>query len=148
LNEEENKAEVELSVDSINGDEDQTKKEPKTLKEKVVSGINKAKSLNAKFFMFESEDLDQYEPGQGKKNHMKTVKLVLKIAIGVFLFFKIIVSNFNKLGDEKSQSLTFKQHTNLTYPMNKRLLPVHQFAFFNKEDVKNRMECRVNKDKD
>ena len=70
--------------------------------EKVKSGLKKLKSLNAKFFIFESEELEQYEGSGGKKSRMKTVKLILKIAIAVFLFMQIVYSNFQKLGDEKS----------------------------------------------
>jgi hypothetical protein len=53
------------------------------------------------------------------------------------LFGLIIYKYLSILGSEKSQSLKYKMHSDLTYPIKDvpRLLAAHQFMFFKKQEV-------------
>ena len=66
-------------------------------------------------------------------------------AIGVSSFFFIVISNFNKLGTLKTQSLKLLKETSFEYEMTRTTLPVHFFTEFTKFEVTNRMECLLNK---
>ena len=72
-------------------------------------------------------------------------KLLLTIVIGVSLFFLVIIDYFRKLGTEKEQSLLYSKSTNLTYDvtMLPLLIPFHQFLFFKKDQVEERMRCKI-----
>jgi hypothetical protein len=68
----------------------------------------------------------------------------MSILIGITLVVLIIYNYISILGSEKSQSLKYKMHSNLTYPIDDipKLLPAHQFVFIEKESVENRMLCK------
>jgi hypothetical protein len=74
---------------------------------------------------------------------LNQVKLILKLLIGITLFGLIVWKYLSILGSEKSQSLKYKMHSNLTYPIKDvpRLLAAHQFVFFQKEELENRILC-------
>ena len=70
---------------------------------------------------------------------------MLKIFIGIVLFGSLLAKYLSILGSEKSQSLKYKLHTNLTYPIGDvpRLLAAHQLIFFGKEEIQDRIKCKV-----
>ena len=83
-----------VNVSELQNNDIEEEKAPETFKDKVMAGVKKLKTLNAKFFVFEADELEQYEATREKKPKMKTVKLLLKIAIAVLLFIQIVYKNF------------------------------------------------------
>lgn len=71
-------------------------------------------------------------------------KLGITILIAISLFFGIIINFLEILGTEKSQSLTYSYHSDLAYPLEnlQTLYPFHQFTFFEKEDIEDRIACK------
>ena len=63
-----------------------------------------------------------------------------------------LMTNLSKIGTEKSQEVTILKHTELMYDITGaslyKLLPLHFFTSFNKNEVIRRMECLVNEKKD
>ena len=72
----------------------------------------------------------------------------MKVVIGLSLLFAIFYEFFKTLGTEKSQSIKFVNHNNMTYNMTDipRLLPVHHFSFFDTDAIISRMRCLVYED--
>ena len=63
----------------------------------------------------------------------------------VLLGIGLIVEYVMILGTEKTQTLKYKYHTFLDYNTTEipRLFPMHQFAYFEKQSVIDRMKCKV-----
>lgn len=63
-----------------------------------------------------------------------------------------LTTNLSKIGTEKSQEVTILKYTELMYDITGsslyKLLPLHFFTSFNKNEVIRRMECLVNENKD
>ena len=72
----------------------------------------------------------------------------MKIVIGLGLLFGILYEYIITLGVEKSQSIKFVNHKEMTYNMSDipRLLPVHHFSFFETDAIVERMRCKVYQD--
>ena len=104
----------------------------------------------AKFFTYETEGFEQFEDDLGqpaKKNvsWFNKGKIILQVLIAICLFILILYNYLQILGSEKSQSLKYTMHSNLSYPLDQvpRLLPAHQFIFIEQESVEKRMECKI-----
>jgi hypothetical protein len=101
---------------------------------------------NIEFFTYSEDALDIFEEDIGKRQKpgfVKFAKKVLKIVIGLGILFGIFYEFLLSLGTEKSQSIMYVNHANMTYNMSDipRLLPVHHFSFFDTAKVINRMKC-------
>ena len=94
----------------------------------------------------DTDQLVDMEPERKKKDKNLYLKPILMVVIGVSLFFFIVLENYNKLNQLKSQSLSMVKSTSLKYKMTSELLPVHHFTYFDKIEVTNRMECLLNKE--
>ena len=110
---------------------------------------------NSLFFTYEEDNLNQFADdgkivGGSKGGFSKKAKLILTILVGLAGFFLIVQRSLDKLGLEKAQSVKYESHTNLSYPVKDipRLLPVHQFTFFNRTEVIDRIKCITYGDKD
>jgi hypothetical protein len=68
--------------------------------------------------------------------------------VGLGVFVAVVSPYLNLLGTEKSQSMEPIKRTNLTYTITDlpELLPVHQFAFFDKEELHDKMACKLKED--
>lgn len=138
-----------------NGDEkllDNEQEKPKGLWEKIKTGGKKFYEFQKGivFFTYQTENFDQFEDDIGtppKKNVslLNRSKFFLKILLGIAIFFSIIKQYIDVLGTEKSQSLKYLMHTDLTYDMEllPRLLPAHQFTYISKSEVESRLKCKV-----
>ena len=71
------------------------------------------------------------------------IKSLFAIIVGLSVFFFIILKNFDKLNQLKSQSLALVKKTEIDYEMNLETLPIHYFSEFSKIDVTNRMACMI-----
>ena len=71
------------------------------------------------------------------------IQTLFAIIVGISVFFFIILKNFDKLNQLKSQSLALVKKTEINYEMNLETLPVHYFSEFSQIDVTNRMACMI-----
>ena len=128
---------------------------PDTFSQKLIKGAKKFFEFQKGivFFTYQTENFDQFEDDIGsppKKNVslLNRAKFFLKILLGIAIFFSIIKQYIDVLGTEKSQSLKYLMHTDMTYDMEllPRLLPAHQFTYITKRDAENRLKCKVGND--
>jgi hypothetical protein len=70
---------------------------------------------------------------------------LLFVVVGVVLVLFMIKGYYESIGQEKEQALTYQSATFLKYPADDlpRLLNVHHFTFFDKKEVEDRMDCKV-----
>ena len=75
-----------------------------------------------------------------KKNLIKLIVLILLVFI--------LTANLENLGEQKNQLIKFVTVQNLTYDAQliPTLLPIHQFLTFNKTEIIDRINCKVNSD--
>lgn len=107
---------------------------------------------NSTFFTYEQDNLEQIqtEEVKGTPSYQARTKKILSILAAIAIFFGIINQYLQKLGTEKSQSLIYVSHTNLSYsiPDIPRLLPAHQFTFFDRKEITDRMMCKIEGDEE
>lgn len=103
---------------------------------------------------YAGKGLDKYEVGTNRQSKFckgsiqQKIKTVVLLVISIAVFFSIVAPYLNILGTEKSQSMEPIKRTNLTYNVSDlpELLPVHQFAFFDKEELHDKMACKLKDD--
>lgn len=99
-------------------------------KDKILTVLKFAKG--AKFFTTDTAGFEQFDTDLGqsaKKNtgYFNHGKLFLQILIAIALLLMILYNYLSILGSEKSQSLKYTMHSNLSYPIEDvpKLLPAH-----------------------
>ena len=95
----------------------------------------------------DDDEKDEAEKLEEKKacSYQKAIKLIITAILFVGVFFGVVKDYIDLIGKEKSQKLTYYDKTNLTYDIFDipYKVPAHHFTFFNKEEVTNRMRCKL-----
>ena len=91
------------------------------------------------FFSYDNKNSNFFKSDIGKvprdASFFDKSKMIISLLVAVSLLFGILVDYFRVLGTEKSQSLLYSKHSNMSYDIGSvpRLLPFHQFLFFDKD---------------
>lgn len=95
----------------------------------------------------DDDEKDEAEKLEEKKacSYQKAIKTIITALLFVGVFFGVVKDYIDLIGKEKSQKLTYYDKTNLTYDIFDipYKVPAHHFTFFNKEEVTNRMRCKL-----
>jgi hypothetical protein len=87
--------------------------------------------------------LKTHEP-ENQPSWTKTDRLFkLKYLILVVGILYILITNVNNLNQPKSSNIKLATFDSKTYPMSSAVTPVKFIYGFNKEDIKNRMDCQL-----
>ena len=79
------------------------------------------------------------QPAWTKTDRLFKLKYLI-IAVGILY---ILITNVNKLNTPKSSNIKIATFVSKSYPMSSALTPVKFFYQFEKEDIKNRMDCEL-----
>ncbi len=70
------------------------------------------------------DDLVDLDEGAAKSLSVK-VKFIFKIVAGLYFFAYVVLTNLDKIGLIKSQSLSLESKTEIIYNMTSDFLPIH-----------------------
>ena len=126
----------------------------KTKCQRIILGIKQFLSLKygVEFFSYDNKNNNFLKSDIGKvpkdASFFDRAKLIISLLVAISLLFGILIDYITILGTEKSQSLLYSQHSNLTYDISRVpvLIPFHQFLFFEEDQVKERMLCKLYND--
>jgi hypothetical protein len=114
-------------------------------------GIKQFLSLKygVEFFSYDDKNNNFLKTDIGKvpkdASFFDKAKMIISLLVGLSLLFGILLDYIKVLGTEKSQSLLYSKHSNLTYDISRvpTLIPFHQFLFFQQDQVEERMLCKL-----
>ena len=90
--------------------------------------------------------MEAFDPDVDKtKNYQKMATEYIMKFLQIIVAILIVRTFLNNLGKEESQSLKYSSSLTLTYKITDvpRLFAVHQFIFFDKTELKNRIKCKL-----
>ena len=101
-----------VSLEEIKKVKNMDKKEAKNA---LMSAKEFAQVSSAPLFSYEEAGLEKLEPEKKHTSWGAKLKLILKLAIFVVIFIKIVLESFKKLGNEKIQVLSTDMHNEYFY---------------------------------
>ena len=120
------------------------KEEEKTLYNQMWE-LKNFKDKAGTFLTYNQNSLEKMEPENTHTNYfLKYLKLVITIVLGVYIFFKIVVTSFKQLGTERSrwtETVFFQeQFFDLDkFPISE-IYPLHFFVTIEAEEMQNQLE--------
>ena len=84
-----------------------------------------------------------------KPNRYRQVKYVAGFVFGLYIIIAVLTPTLGKIGSHISKITSMERHQTMSFNLNSngglgQLLPVHHFAFFDKYEMIDRVECLKN----